>query len=140
MHSLESFSASGTYFRSGTQYWIKNVTRVVRAAAALAALAASPLPNQCFNHGMSKVTADAARTPALTLALGAQLVGAAVAAGAAVAKVAAGVAGGSGPPVARIGSGVVIFFPLFQRSMREDPAQPINHINGSGVQIPFPIL
>ena len=67
----------GCVFRSGTKYWITNVTTVVRAAAA----AGSAPPNNFFNKGMSRVTADAARTPALTFAEGAQLVVAVVGVG-----------------------------------------------------------
>ena len=99
-YSPESFATSEIYFRSGTQYWTTNVITVVRAAAAVTG---SVVFVHFFNSGISKVTADAARTPALTLAVGAQLV------------VAAGVVGGfCDPSCVRAGAGADIFFLLFK--------------------------
>jgi hypothetical protein len=108
-----SYQPVGCVFRSGTRYWITNVAIVVSAAAAAAG---SLFPIQCFNQGMSSVTADAARTPALTFAVGAQLVDA----GAGVATV----CGSLG-----VNTGVAIASLQFQQSVGRCPYRFSSHLN-----------
>lgn len=107
----------GCVLRSGTRYWITNVATVVRAAAAAAG---SLAPIHFFNSGISRVTADAAKTPALTLAVGAQLVVAVVGA--------ARVCGSLG-----VNTGVAIVFLRRQ----EESCNVSSRLNDFGSEKPF---
>src|SRR5262249_48127840 len=81
---LPNSTSGQPYFRSGTQYWTMNVTMVVRAAPAEVVSLTPAFASQCFSIGIRSVTSDAASTPMLTFAVGAQLVGAFAGAGAGV--------------------------------------------------------